>query len=104
MKTAIAYPAVYLLTFAPELAALAAGLGISSGLGAGQARLSQIVLLVCGVLAVWAVLTLANDAQLLRTTDGGRRSVRDACSEAADAVAEWAGWFITDTDDEEAAR
>lgn len=92
MRTLIALPVFYVVSRAPQLGALLVAAGLvglitQAGMPIGSGLLVLAVALL-GSLAVG----LACALPLLATTNGGRRTVRDACWQAADDVADWAGW------------
>ncbi|MGW6484571.1 hypothetical protein ACWGDS_43295 [Streptomyces sp. NPDC055059] len=95
MKNLIALPVFYLVSRAPQVAALLVAVGL-------LALLHQSHMPFLSGLLVWAVALLGSLAvglactlPLLATINGGRRAVRDACWQAADEVGDWAGWETT---------
>lgn len=92
MRTLIALPLFYVVSRAPLLGALLVGAGLVGLLTrSGMPIASGLLVLAVAFLGSLAV-DLACTLPLLATTNGGRRAVRDACWEAADAIADWAGW------------
>lgn len=97
MRTLLALPAFYLVSRAPLVAEIGVGVGLLVLLGdQGMPLPTSLTVLAIGLLGVFAV-RLAVAAPMLRTTNGGRRTVEDACWQAADAVADWAGWLPAET-------
>lgn len=92
MRTLIALPVFYVVSRAPQLGSLLVGLGLVGLLTqSGMPVASGLLVLAVALLGSLAI-GLACALPLLATTNGGRRTVRDACWEAADDVADWAGW------------
>ncbi|WP_331718147.1 hypothetical protein OG985_50335 (plasmid) [Streptomyces sp. NBC_00289] len=92
MRTLIALPVFYVVSRAPQLGGLLVGLGLVGLLTqSGMPIASGLVVLAVALLGSLAV-GLACALPLLATTNGGRRAVKDACWQAADDVADWAGW------------
>ncbi|MFD3622254.1 hypothetical protein ACFWWT_45290 [Streptomyces sp. NPDC058676] len=92
MRTLIALPVFYVVSRAPQLGALLVGLGLVGLLTqSGMPIASGLLVLAVALLGSLAV-GLACVLPLLATTNGGRRAVKDACWQAADDVADWAGW------------
>jgi hypothetical protein len=92
VKTLIALPVFYVVSRAPQLGALLVGLGLVGLLTqSGMPIASGLLVLAVAFLGSLAV-GLACALPLLATTNGGRRAVKDACWQAADDVADWAGW------------
>ncbi|MFF8996184.1 hypothetical protein ACF09H_40950 [Streptomyces sp. NPDC014983] len=91
-RTLIALPVFYVLSRAPQLGGLLVGLGLLGLLTQrGMPIASGLVVLAIALLGVLAV-GLACALPFLPTTSGRRRTVEDACWQAADDVADWAGW------------
>ncbi|MGF0168647.1 hypothetical protein ACQRET_32230 [Streptomyces koyangensis] len=97
MRTLVALPVFYAVSRAPQLLAALVALGLALGLGAvGASALTAFAVALLGLLAVRLTCTLP----VLRLPNGGRRAVRDACWQAADAVADWARWtYVPSPDD-----
>ncbi|MGW1379547.1 hypothetical protein ACWD6P_35505 [Streptomyces sp. NPDC002446] len=94
VRTLIALPVFYAVSRAPQLGAALVGVGLAALLWAiGGAPLTMVAVALLGLLAVRLACTLP----VLRMSNGGRRAVRDACWQAADAVADWAGWTTAPT-------
>ncbi|MBM7057162.1 hypothetical protein [Streptomyces durocortorensis] len=92
VRTLFALPAVYVLSRAPQLGGLLVGLGLLVLLTRGGVPLiTGLVVIAIALLGCFAV-QLACSLPLLATAAGSRRSPQEACSEAADDVADWAGW------------
>jgi hypothetical protein len=92
MRTLIALPVFYVVSRAPQLGALLVGAGLVGLLTqSGMPIASGLLVLAVAFLGSLAV-GLACALPLLATTNGGRRAVKDACWQAADEVADWAGW------------
>lgn len=92
MRNLIALVLFFLVSRAPAVASVLIGVGLLELLGRGGMPLaSGLLLLAIALLGALAV-GLACSLPVLRTTNGGRRAVRDACWEAADEIGEWAGW------------
>jgi hypothetical protein len=97
MRDLLAVPAFYLVSRAPEAASMAVSVSLVVLLGRPHApALTALLALAGAVLGAMAVM-VGCTLPLLPTTDGGRRTVYDACWQAADSIACWAGW---DADDE----
>ncbi|MGW6708086.1 hypothetical protein ACWGDE_24780 [Streptomyces sp. NPDC054956] len=96
MKDMIAFPLFYLAAWAPEVVSAVLGVGLVVGLGHQDmplpAGLTLLALALIGALAIH----LAVGLPLLRMSTGGHRTIQDACNEAAEAVADWAGWDAPD--------
>ena len=88
-RNLLAYPLFYAAAWAPSLAGL--GLGVTVVRSLATSAVPPLAVLALGGLALLAVRAVSR-LPLLRTTNGGRRSLQDACWEAADRVADWAGW------------
>lgn len=100
LRDVVALPAFYLVSRAPLLAEVAVGVGFLLLLSErGMPPAHGVVVLAVALLGAFAV-RLATTAPTLRTTNGGRRTVQDACWEAADRVATWAGWEFTEAADD----
>ncbi|WP_043231737.1 hypothetical protein [Streptomyces sp. NRRL F-5193] len=97
MRTLVALPAFYAVSRAPQLLAALVGIGLALGTrAAGASLLGMVAVALLGLLAVRLACTLP----VLRMSNGGRRAVRDACWQAADAVADWARWtYVPSPDD-----
>ncbi|MFJ2478012.1 hypothetical protein ACIOWI_34455 [Streptomyces sp. NPDC087659] len=97
MRTLIALPAFYAVSHAPQLLAALVGIGVALGTrAAGASPLDMVAMAFLGLLAVRLACTLP----VLRLPNGGHRTVRDACWQAADAVAHWAHWtYVPSLDD-----
>lgn len=92
MRTFLALPAVYVLTRAPQLGGLLVGLGLLVLLTRGGVPLITGLMVIAIAMLGSLAVQLACSLPLLATAAGARRSPQDACSEAADDVADWAGW------------
>jgi hypothetical protein len=94
MRTLIALPVFYVIARAPQVAAGLVGLGLVALLSqSGMPIVTGLMVLAIAFLGAFAV-GLACTLPLLATRNGGRRAVQDACWEAADDVADWAGWEV----------
>ncbi|MFF2902844.1 hypothetical protein [Streptomyces sp. NPDC057966] len=92
LRNLIALPVFYIVSRAPQTGAFLVGIGLLDLLSRGGAPfLTGLVVLAIALLGSLAV-QLACTLPLLATANGSRRSPRDACMEAADDVADWAGW------------
>ncbi|MFJ2774909.1 hypothetical protein [Streptomyces sp. NPDC087300] len=98
MKNVSAHVLFYVVSRAPQIAAFLVGTGLLTVLAhlsqSGAARFSPwtgLMILCISLLGVLAV-GLACALPVLRTTDGGRRTVEDACMQGADRVGDWADW------------
>lgn len=99
LRDLIALPAFYLVSRAPLVAEAAVGVGLSLLLGdQGMPLATNVTVLAIALLGVLAV-HLATSTRVLRTANGGRRTVHDACWEEADHIADWAGWELTEQTD-----
>jgi ABC-type spermidine/putrescine transport system permease subunit II len=99
LRDLIALPAFYLVSRAPLVAEVVVGVGFLLLLSdQGMPLTSSVTVLAVALLGVLAV-HLATSARMLRTTDGGRRAIEDACWEASERIADWAGWEFTETTD-----
>ncbi|THA28461.1 hypothetical protein [Streptomyces sp. A1547] len=92
MRDLIALPVFYVVSRAPQIAAFLVGSGLvllftQTGMPIASG-LTVLAIALLGALAVGLACTLP----LLTMANGGRRAVRDACWEAAEDVADWAGW------------
>ncbi|MGW4954575.1 hypothetical protein [Streptomyces parvulus] len=103
-RNLIALPAFYLISRAPLVAQIAAAVTTMTALGdKGQPFATGMVIVAVSFLAAFAV-HLITFAPLLRTTNGKRRAISDACWEKAEGVADWAGWEFVETPDTDARR
>src|SRR5581483_4547053 len=91
MRNLAAHFAFYAVSRAPVVAELAAAMGLTWSLERPVMSLTtRVLILTIGLLGAFAV-HLAATAPTLRTA-GGRRSIEDACWQAADRIGDWAGW------------
>ncbi|MGW6569985.1 hypothetical protein [Streptomyces sp. NPDC054975] len=99
LRDLIALPAFYLVSRAPLVAQFAVGCGLMVLLGdQGMPLATSVTVLAVGLLGAFAV-HLVTSARVLRMSNGGRRAMHDACWEAADRIADWAGWETTEPTD-----
>lgn len=92
MRTLIALPVFYVVSRAPQIGALLVAAGLVGLVARGGVPfLTGLFVLAIAFLGVLAV-RLACTLPVLATRNGGRRAVQDVCWEAADDVADWAGW------------
>lgn len=92
MRDVIAFPLFYAAAWAPEVISLVLGIGLLVGLGnEGMGVPAGLTLLLLTLLGAF-VIHVAVGLPLLRTTAGTHRTIQDACNQAADTVADWAGW------------
>ena len=99
LRDLIALPAFYLVSRAPLVAAGVVGIGALLLLNTpGTSLVGSLPVLAIALLGVLAV-HLVTTAPVLRTAAGERRTLEDACWEAADRVADWAGWEFAESPD-----
>jgi hypothetical protein len=92
MRTLLALPVFYVVSRAPQLGALLVAGGLVGLITqAGMPVASGLLVLAVAALGSLAV-GLACAVPLVTTANGGRRTVQDACWQAADDIADWAGW------------
>ena len=92
MRDFIALPAFYVVSRAPLITTVSAGLDVVMVLTRpGTSLPARLAVLLLGLLAS-TVTGIACSLPMLRTTNGEPRSLQDACWETADDIAIWAGW------------
>jgi hypothetical protein len=93
MRDFIALPVFYAVSRAPMIASLMTGIGLVVLLTdrGGMPLPEGLAVLAFGFVGAFGV-GLACSVPVLRTTDGGHRTLQDACWEVADEIGTWAGW------------
>jgi hypothetical protein len=95
VRTFLAFPLFYLVSRAPEVVGAIVALNVVAFLSYEEMTLPAFVMvLTCGLLSAVLVVVAAGALPLLPMTNGGRRTLRDVCWQAADAVATWARWPV----------